>query len=249
MASQLPEALQKFQSENPAMFQEIANHFVGVGKAEITQKFSAEKQALLKQLEDSAAKLTDGDAEKSRLETQIRELEGQVLSKEEVLKKTLERAQLEHKKANELSAKQLQESQAQASLYKQRYENHLIDNAITAACMNPETKAFYAPQVISNLKPFARVEPLKDENDKETGEYKIMLAMKDPKAGKVRDFEFSEGFKLFYEQKENANLFESKIGSGSANGARRLPASGGTAADLQNFATYVQNREAILQSS
>lgn len=248
--------LEKLKNESPDLFKAVADHFVGIGvgrgKNEAQRQLEQvrnEQQKLLKQLEETAAKLQDGDAEKNRLNDQIRELEGQVLSKDELAKKNLERAQAEAKKSLELLQSDAKKAQDESLKYKKRYETYLIDNTITAACTRPETEAFYAPQVIANLKPFARVEPILDDSGNETENFRVVLSVLDRKENKMKELDFNDGFKLFYEQPENANLFKSKVASGSANGVKRTPGqSNMTAASLQDYSTYLQNREQILQT-
>lgn len=243
--------LEKLKTEQPEIFQAIADHFVGVGKGEVQRQLETikiEKQNLIKQLEASAAKLQDGDAEKDRLNKQIQELEGQVLSKEDIAKKALERTQKESQRALEAVQAEAKKAFEERETYKRRYENYLIDNTITVACANPETEAFYAPHVIANLKPLARVEQILDETGKETENFRVVLALRDPKENKIKDFDFSEGFKMFYEQKENINLFKNKLMSGSSNGAQRIMGTTNlSASQLGNMETYLQNREQILQ--
>lgn len=248
--------LEKLKTEQPDIFQAAANYFVGVGKGEIQRQLEeirTEKQKLITQLEEQVAKLNDGDAEKERLRKQIGDLESQVLTRQELaekrLKETLEQTQNEARKNFEKAQAETKKAAEESAAWKGRYVNYYTENEILKACSQPETTAFYPPQVIANLKPHTRVEPVVDFAGNETGEYRVVIALPDEKeGGKLKDYNFNDGFKMWSEKKENDNLFRGRLPGGSANGTQRLgPGQTISAAQLGDMATYIQNREQILQ--
>ncbi|RMD50712.1 hypothetical protein D6827_03520 [Candidatus Parcubacteria bacterium] len=212
---QFRQDIEKIKQENPAIFQQLANYFIGIGKKEAQKQVSkqleqatAEKRRLLNQLKEMQSNFAGTQAEKEALQKRIDELEEQVLSKEELAKKRFEEAKRKQEE-------ELKKFQTESQRWRQQFENHLIETKILEAASKEETRAFNPRQIVDLLRHRAFVTEEIDDSGNPTGKMVVKLRLFDDELGKEVELDFDEGWKKWAERKENDNLFRSRLAPGS----------------------------------
>lgn len=239
----------------PDEFQRIADYFIGVGKSEQRKAGSSdmdtlkkEREKLLQDLRTVESNYTGAEKEREQLRGRIRELEEAGMTASQIA----ERRAKEQSENFERQLAEAKKAHDDSKRWRASYEDLMIETKILNASTQDKTKAFNPKQVVNLLRPHAKVEPVVEEIDgkyRETGQFKVVLNLYDDKGGMNRDFPFEDGWKVWSENRENDNLFQARMGSGSEDGTTKylrtqtdIPLS-----VLNDPASYRKHREKLLQ--
>lgn len=151
--------------------------------------------------------------QKDELQTQINELKQQSLSKEELTKQEVDKLRRDH--ANEL--KKIKDD---AEAWQKRYQVSTIERAIKDAAI--EHEAFNPAQIVSILVPNTRLDEVKDDDNKPTGNFIPRVKIEEiGEDGKqiVLDLTVSEVLKKMKNTPDRyGNLFKSGVAGGLGQG-------------------------------
>lgn len=196
---------------------------------------STEKQ--LDELKTLRETLNLTQQQKEQMDTQIKEYESQLLSKEELAKREQTRLQ-------EAAKKQLDGVATERDQWKKLYSDSFIDGGLSKAAK--DAKAFNPEQIVMILQGRTRLAAATDESGKATGQYKLEVAWNEN--GTDIFVPPAEAVKRMKEAPERfGNLFESdaKGGVGGVNNAGS-GSKGVTPATLKDPASYRKQREQII---
>jgi DNA repair exonuclease SbcCD ATPase subunit len=176
------------------------------------QADDAKAKTALAELQKLQATLKMTDEEKQALQTQVEEMESQLLTKEEIQAK-------ERKKAQEKYDAELKAAQERALAAESRYTNSRIETELTTGAVGSGVHKKSVPFVLSYLRQNTKVVPVVDDDGKPTGTDKVVIAYKD--GDDVAELSVQEVFEKMAEDTDNyGNLFDSKArgGLGAGNG-------------------------------
>ena len=226
--------------EAKAFTQEDINKIVK--KEKESWKKSQEKQLdELKQLRES---LTLNEQQKADMDTRIKELENQVLSKEEL-------AAREKKRLEESSKKEVDRLTGEANHWKDLYTRKTIEDSIKEEAM--KQKAFSPQQIFMMLHAQTRLVPVVAEDGKPTGKYKSEINWTEVKDGVTVEVSLpvAEVIKRMKEAPEQfGNLFETDARGGvGGNNNTSVSRAGITPSTLKDPEFYRKNRESVIKQS
>jgi hypothetical protein len=217
--------------------QEEVNSFIK--KEKESWRKSQEKQ--LDELKTLRETVNLSEQQKTEMDSRIKELEGQVLSKEELARRETQRLQ-------EASKKEITGLSADRDHWRSLYTSDFIGSTLERAAKT--AKAFNPEQIKMMLEGRTRLVPLTDEGGKATGKYKAEILWTEVKDGVATDIQVpvDEAVKRMKEAPERfGNLFETdaKGGIGGSN-TPSTPKGGITPSSLSDPEEYRKHRERIL---
>lgn len=174
---------------------------------EVNEMLAGEKRGWQKKLQGSVdelealrttAKLTQ--EERDELDKKIEGMKKEYLTKEELAKRDRD------KLANELKEKEATLSKDRDS-WRDRFTESTISRSITDTAVKHD--AYSPKQLVSILRPTARLIERMGEDDKPTGEYDVKVDFRE-EDGKVLELGVNDAVKRMLEMDEYANLFKAK---------------------------------------
>jgi hypothetical protein len=211
--------------------------FVNSLLAEERRKAAVKNEQLITQLETEKNRAGTTASEKLQLEERIEGLKTEFATKEEL------KARETSKKVAELEATN-RRLEAEGSTWKTRYDRDRKRIDLTQAAATEQ--AYNPRQVVNELFPNARLEPVVGEDGKPTDEFqtrvKINTVDKDGKPVTL-DLDPLSAVKQLKEMKEHANMFISPVAGGLGGGnLGRGGGGGGKAAHEMSTEEYVAAR-------
>jgi chromosome segregation ATPase len=188
-----------------AFTQDDVNKFL----AEDRRKHQEKMSKLGEELEKLKSSKNLTEEEKAGLTQRIEDLNSSLLSKEEEMKKTLDRTEKDYKK-------KVETEQGRADRNWNLYSEEVINSRILKSAA--DLKAVSSDQILDMLKPRTRLVEAVDDSGKPTGKYlaKIKTQGQDEKGNAVElDLEVNDFIKRMKEQPEKyGNLFLSEMQPG-----------------------------------
>ena len=181
------------------------------------EKYKKDTEKQIQDLESLRTSKNLTEAEKDRLAARIEDLNSSMLTKEEMAAK-------DRKKLQDEAAEKEKKLTHERDSWKSKFETATIKRAITDGAVKAET--FSPPQIVELLQSKARLVPVVDASNNETGEYTTKIQMADKnKEGQpvVLDLDVDQALKTMKDRADEfGNLFKSGVsgGLGASGGAQ-----------------------------
>lgn len=220
-------------SDEKTLSQKEVNRIV----AEDRRKHQEKIKSTVKELENLKASKNLTEKEKSDLQKRIEDLQGEVLTKEQLAAKEKERLKSSF-------AKQLEEANAERDLWKNRFTHSTINQQLTSAAVKNE--AYDEDQIIALLKPTTSLVEEMGEDQNPTGNLvpKVKFEDLDEQGKKVTlNLTPEEAVKRMKDMSKFANLFKSTAAGGVGGG--QSGARGTRTGPIKDPAEYRKHRKTI----